>query len=60
MEYTWENIVAYQVWECKICHEVPDEDIFKHLNKKHGIISASFFDDAVYSDQFKYPNIIKG
>ena len=58
-DLTWQNLVAFQVWECKICHEVPDEPIENHLRNKHGLHSVIFVNDAVYSDEFVYPNIIK-
>ena len=59
-KYTWKNIVAFVVWECKICHKVPEnESIEDHLQHKHGLKFIEVMSDTIYSPNFKYPNIIK-
>lgn len=56
MDYTWKNVVATQVWKCKICGEIPDrESIASHLLTKHKPIKGvEMFNSKVYSD-IEYP-----
>jgi len=59
MEYTWENIVAFKVYKCKLCGATGDSDsMSSHLHKEHGLQSLSLFNNSIWSPNFEYPNVI--
>jgi hypothetical protein len=60
MEYTWKNIVAFKVWECKLCGKTSDRDgICDHLHKNHGLNYIEIgCDETAYSKNFEYPDLI--
>jgi len=59
VEYTWRNIVAFPVWQCKVCGKliVDRWEISRHMAEEHHIHVTEVFDDAAYSPDFEFPNV---
>ena len=59
MKYDWKNIVAFVVWECKICGQTLDRDgVGRHMHEEHGLQCVELGKDIAYSPNFEYPNIL--